>query len=129
MIDRAHWILFVADQARSSAFYAAVLDRPATLDVPGMTEFFLLDGVVLGLMPSRGIHRLLAPALRDPADGDGVPRCELYLLVEDVEARHAAALQAGATELSPPAQRGWGHVVGYSRDPDGHVLAFARSGR
>lgn len=39
---------------------------------------------------------------------------------------HARALAAGATELSPPAPRDWGHEASYLRDPDGHVLAFAR---
>lgn len=122
----AHFILYVADQKISARFYARALGLEPRLDVPGMTEFDLGAGAVLGLMPSAGIKRLLGPKLPDPADADGVPRAELYLLVDDPAAGHRRALEAGAAELSPLAPRGWGHDAAYSLDPDGHVLAFAK---
>ena len=121
----AHFILYVEDQARSAAFYRRVLGREPRLDVPGMTEFDLAAGAVLGLMPEGGIRALLGAALPDPARARGVPRAELYLLVDDPAAHHARALSAGATELGAPARRDWGHVAAYALDPDGHVLAFA----
>lgn len=121
----AHFILYVADQARSASFWAAALERAPILDVPGMTEFALGDGAVLGLMPEAGIRRLLGERLPDPSRGGGAPRAELYVHVADPAAAHARALRAGATELSAPAPRDWGAVVGYCLDPDGHVLAFA----
>lgn len=120
-----HFILYVRDQAKSAAFYETVLGIPPRLNVPGMTEFLVDEGVVLGLMPEAGIKRLLGHALPDPATGAGTPRCEVYLVVADAVAHHARALRAGAVELSPVSLRGWGHDVGYSLDPDGHVLAFA----
>lgn len=123
--ETAHFILYVADQERSARFYRAALARAPRLDVPGMTEFDLPGGAVLGLMPERGIVRLLGPALADPASASGVARSELYLLVSDAAACHARALSAGARELSPMRPRDWGHTVAYSLDPDGHVLAFA----
>ncbi len=63
----AHFILYVADQERSTAFYAAVLARAPRLHVPGMTEFDLADGAVLGLMPETGVRRLpgAAPSFAD----------------------------------------------------------------
>jgi len=125
-ITTAHLILYVADQKRSARFYAAALARTPRLDVPGMTEFDLGGGAVLGLMPAAGIKRLLGDALPDPAAASGVPRAELYLLVDDPAAAHRRALDAGARELSPLGPRGWGHDAAYSLDPDGHVLAFAR---
>jgi uncharacterized protein len=91
-----------------------------------MSEFRLTGGTVLGLMPTRGIRRLLGDALPDPGSAHGVPRAELYLLVDDPAAYHARALGHGAIELSPLAPRDWGHDVAYSLDADGHVLAFAR---
>lgn len=121
----AHFILYVAEQARSRAFYAAALARAPRLDVPGMTEFDLPGGAVLGLMPEQGIRRMLGAALPDPAQAAGIPRCELYLCVDDPVAAHARALAAGARALAAPAPRDWGHVAGYVLDPDGHVLAFA----
>lgn len=122
----AHFILFVRDQAASARFYRAVLGVAPRLDVPGMTEFEL--GVaVLGLMPEAGIRRLLGAALPDPSTANGAPRAELYLVVDDPGTVHRRALAAGAREVSALAPRDWGHEAAYSLDPDGHVLAFARS--
>ena len=122
---KVHFILYVADQSRSAAFYSSVLDQAATLDVPGMTEFSLGDLMVLGLMPENGIARLLGAAITHPSLARGIPRSELYLVVEDAAAVHARAIVAGAHELSPLELRDWGHSVAYSLDPDGHVLAIA----
>lgn len=125
---RAHLILYVRDQAVSARFYRAVLAQAPSLDAPGMTEFDLGGHAVLGLMPEAGIRRLLGGTLPDPASARGVPRAELYLVVDDPGVCHARALAAGARELSPLQARGWGHTAAYSLDPDGHVLAFAREG-
>lgn len=124
-VARVNFILYVRDQRASAEFYRCVLATEPTLDVPGMTEFRLGDGVVLGLMPETGIERLLAGAVHPVAAGP-VPRAELYLLVDDPAACHARALAAGGRELSPLAARDWGEAAAYSQDPDGHVLAFAR---
>ena len=90
-----------------------------------MTEFAVGDGVVLGLMPEAGIRSLLGPSLPDPAAAQGIPRAEIYLVVDDAAAYHARALAAGARELSALARRSWGDSAAYSLDPDGHVVAFA----
>jgi catechol 2,3-dioxygenase-like lactoylglutathione lyase family enzyme len=124
-MPKAHFILYVKDQSRSTTFYTRVLDCPPTLVAPGMTEFTLSPDCILGLMPESGIRRLLGNHLPDPAAGAGGPRAELYLLVDNPEAYHRRALDAGAEELSGLESRSWGHRVAYSLDPDGHVLAFA----
>lgn len=125
MGSESYFILYVADQEQSTAFYSEVLGFDPRLHVPGMSEFLLPGGGVLGLMPEQGIRRLLGPALPDPSSGRGVPRCELYLLVNDPGAWHSRSLEAGAKELSPLQPRNWGHLAAYSLDSDGHVLAFA----
>jgi catechol 2,3-dioxygenase-like lactoylglutathione lyase family enzyme len=117
--------LYVAEQERSKAFYSAVLALEPSLHVPGMTEFVLPSGAVLGLVPEGAIKSLLGTALPDPALARGIPRAELYLLVEQPAAYHARALRSGARELSALIPRGWGHTAAYCLDPDGHVLAFA----
>jgi uncharacterized glyoxalase superfamily protein PhnB len=76
-------------------------------------------------MPEESIKRLLGEALPDPVRAAGIPRSELYLLVEDPDACHLRALEAGAAPLSPLLTRDWGHRAAYVLDPDGHVLAFA----
>lgn len=126
-MSAAHLILYVSDQARATVFYRQALDQAPRLDVPGMTEFELGPGAVLGLMPETGIRQLLGPKLPDPSASQ-TPRAELYLRVEDPEAAHARALAAGARELSPVRPRNWGDRAGYVLDPDQHVLAFASQG-
>lgn len=81
----------MADQERSAAFYRAVLAQAPRLHVPGMTEFDLPGGGVLGLMPEAGIRKLLGNALPDPAGAQSVPRAELYLVVEQPAQFHARA--------------------------------------
>ena len=125
MSTASHFILYVADQARSTAFYTHVLGIEPRLHVPGMTEFALPGGGVLGLMPVEGVRSLLGAALPDQDLASGMPRAELYLILPEPTACHARALAAGARELSPMLARDWGHVAAYSLDPDGHVLAFA----
>jgi len=125
-MKKAHFILYTANQDASTSFYSRVLTIEPRLHVPGMTEFELPGGAVLGLMPITGIKRLLGDALPDPAATAGTPRAELYLVVEDARLFHGRALSAGARELSPVLSRDWGHAAGYSLDPDGYVLAFAQ---
>jgi len=60
MAGPAHFILYVDDQVTATAFWTAVLGRSPSLDVPGMTEFTLTPGTVLGLMPEASIRALLA---------------------------------------------------------------------
>ncbi len=124
-LSATEFILYVADQARSRAFYGVLLDRAPALDVPGMTEFELAPGVVLGLMPEQGIARIISGPLPHPSTGAGVPRCELYLLVRDLDAAVQRAIRAGAVVVDEAADRDWGHRVAYFADPDGHVVAFA----
>lgn len=121
-MDTAHFILYVRDQERAAAFYRAVLECEPRLNVPGMTEFELGAGAVLGLMPESGASRLLGIEV-----SAGRPRCEIYLVGPGAVARHARALAAGAVEISAMSPRDWGHRVAYSLDLDGHVLAFAES--
>lgn len=121
----AHFILYVSNQEDSTRFFASVLGMEPRLHVPGMTEFALSGGAILGLMPEKGIKALLGAKLPDPARAMGVPRAELYLRVADPGAHHARALAAGALELSPLLARDWGDVVAYSLIKDGLVLAFA----
>lgn len=125
MVIRSHIILYVRNQDESTAFYTLVLGMKPHLYVPGMTEFQLSANIILGLMPESGIKRLLGAALPDPSLAAGIPRAELYLVVDDPLTYHQRALKAGGRELSGLQDRDWGDQVSYSLDPDGHVLAFA----
>ncbi len=124
-VERVHFILYVDDPVRAKAFYSAVLGAEPTLDVPGMTEFTLPGGAILGLMPGDGIRRLLEGRVV-PGGAGAPPRAELYLLMDRAADAHQRALQAGARVLSAMTPRDWGHDVAYCLDPEGHVLALAR---
>jgi catechol 2,3-dioxygenase-like lactoylglutathione lyase family enzyme len=125
MFQSIEIILYVADQSRSREFYRATLGIDPTLDVPGMTEFELAPGTKLGIMPETGIARILGDRSPHPATGNGIPRCEVYLRVEDPNRFLAQALAAGARDVSPLSERDWGDRAGYVADPDGHIVAFA----
>jgi catechol 2,3-dioxygenase-like lactoylglutathione lyase family enzyme len=120
-----HVILFVRDQERSTRFYAEVFGKEPRLQVDGMTEFDLSDGMVLGLMPETGIRRLLGSALPAAAPDGAGPRSELYVEVDEPEVYLDRATAAGAELVSPCSDRDWGATAGYCLDPDGHLLAFA----
>jgi len=119
-VEAAEFILYVADQARATAFYRSVLAAEPVLDVPGMTEFDL-GGATLGLMPAADMEELLARQIR----GGTGQRCELYLRRDDAPTALARAAAGGGKLLDGLRDRSWGERVGYALDPDGHVLAFA----
>lgn len=125
-ITATEFILYVAEQARSTAFYRVLLGREPVLNVPGMTEFSLGHGTKLGLMPEQGIARIISGPLPHPSQGHGVPRCELYFVVDDLDSAIQQAVEAGAVVVDAAADRDWGHQVAYFADPDGHVVALAR---
>lgn len=119
------FIIYVANQEVSKGFYAKLLDKEPVLEVPGMTEFMLDDTTKLGLMPEEGINKILKGKTPHPANGKGIPRCELYLKSESITNLYHNAIKAGAKIISEPAARDWGDKVAYVADPDGHILAFA----
>lgn len=118
-------ILYVSNQELSRNFYEAVLHQPPSLHVAGMTEFTLSENFKLGLMPNAGIAKILGDKTPHPETGTGIPRCELYLHVEELEKEFDNAIQAGAKVTNEIAERNWGDRVGYLADPDGHVIALA----
>ena len=128
MVDSIEYfevVLYVKDQAISRNFYQKLLRRQPELDVPGMTEFLVAKNCKLGLMPNDGIAKILADKMPHPDSGTGIPRCELYLYVSDLENEFYNALDGGALLVSPIEIRNWGDKVGYVADPDGHIIAFA----
>lgn len=59
------------------------------------------------------------PPLIGRSTGNG-----LYLLVDDVEAIYAAAIQAGATSVFEPEATAWGSRRARVLDPEGHEWSF-----
>ena len=124
-VDSFIFILYVADQQRSTAFYKTVFGAEPVLNVPGMTEFRVTENVRLGLMPEIGIAKIVCPVMPHPGQATGVPRCEAYFRVKSPERFLDRSIEAGAVLVSELSLRDWGDIAGYVADPDGHVLAFA----
>lgn len=108
---KCNFILYVKDQDRSMEFYRFVLALQPTLHVPGMTEFQLGSDSVLGLMPEKGIKRLLGSTISDPEQSNGIARAEVYFSVDMPEKYLERASQLGAKLLSPLEKRNWGDIA------------------
>jgi catechol 2,3-dioxygenase-like lactoylglutathione lyase family enzyme len=119
-------ILYVANQERSKIFYEQLLGLKPVLDVPGMTEFALSDTCKLGLMPEQNIAKILLHKTPHPASGNGIPRCELYLYVDNINEYYSAAKKMNAAIIDEASVRDWGDKACYFADPDGHIIAFAQ---
>jgi lactoylglutathione lyase len=120
-----HIILYVSDLRRSKEFYKALLETQPVLDEPGMVEFKLTQSCKLGLMPEQSIAKILSTKTPHPSSGNSIPRCELYLLVENALEHFNRAKMLHAPIISDLENRDWGDKACYFSDPDGHVIAFA----
>ncbi|KAA0582649.1 VOC family protein [Azospirillum sp. Sh1] len=116
-------ILYVPDVAASLAFFekAFGLSRRflaetgdyGELDTGSTTLSFASQELALSHHPAGYVF----------ASGSDKPLgVEIALVTDDVEAAHATALTAGATELAPPKAMPWGQTVSFLRCPDGTLV-------
>lgn len=124
-IHHTEIILYVKDQQKSTDFYQKILRKQVDLNVPGMTEFIINDFCKLGLMPNDGIAKIITPTLPHPDLGNGIPRCELYFIVENLQEEYQNIKNLEVKIISEIEERNWGDNVFYFSDLDGHVIAFA----
>jgi lactoylglutathione lyase len=113
-------ILFVADLERSVAFYRDVVGLPFRLQGDGYVEF-ATQGAKFGLYDRNRLEELTGQG----ADLPGAPGGEVVFLVGDVDAEAARLRAAGASILSGPVDRAWGHRTLHVEDPDGFVVELA----
>ncbi|KAA3624006.1 MAG: lactoylglutathione lyase [Bacteroidetes bacterium] len=125
-MNEIEFIIYVKDQDKSKEFYQGLFKIKPHLDVPGMTEFKLAENVKFGLMPENGIAKIIADKLPHPKNGQGIPRCELYLKVNNPQKYIIRGIHLGGKEISKFQKRDWGDEVGYISDFDGNVIAFAK---
>ncbi len=118
-------IIYVNNQEASTDFYTKLLRQKPDLNVPGMTEFKLTESCKLGLMPNKGIAKILSDKMPHPDQGIGIPRCELYFYVNDIKLEFENAMKIGAKLISEIKDRDWGDKACYFSDLDGHIIAFA----
>jgi predicted enzyme related to lactoylglutathione lyase len=123
---QAIFIIYVKDQNRSRDFYKSVLNIEPVLDVPGMTEFQINDYSKLGIMPEKGIAKILGNGVPNPETGNGIPRCEIYLYTGSPQEYIERLAESGGKLISNLELRSWGEEAAYGSDPDGHIIAFAK---
>jgi len=119
------FIIYVENQEKSKMFYEFLFNKKPILDEPGMCEFELPDGSILGIMPNNSIEKLFGEKFKEKNINKTLPQTEFYFIVENAEELHARAVQLGATEIRAFEKMDWGDKVAYSINHDGHILAFA----
>ena len=125
-MNEIQFIIFVRNQEESKRFYEKLLGIKPSLNVPGMTEFMLAENVKLGLMPEKGIAKIISGKLPHPEKANGIPKCELYLKKDNPVKYIKRGIELGGKEISVFKQRDWGDKVGYISDLDGNIIAFAQ---
>lgn len=61
-------------------------------------------------------------AIRPNRNSEVAAGFEIALVTDDPRAAYETALAAGAAAIKPPAEKPWGQVVGYVRDPNGCLV-------
>jgi len=118
-------ILYVEDVASQLEFYeqAFGLARRFFQDEGGKAYGELETGAARLAFASLSLaveHLGEKPVLPDPSRAPLA--FEIALVVDDVEARYAHAVAAGAVPVSAPAIKPWGQTVAYVRDRLGYLV-------
>ncbi len=112
-------IVYVSDLEASVAFYRDVIGLRLKFVDAGFAEFDT-GGVRFAVYEKRR-----AAWLTDQQVSPG-PAAELAFVVDDLDAETRRLVGLGATLLSGPADRPWGHRTLHVADPDGFVVEFAQ---
>jgi catechol 2,3-dioxygenase-like lactoylglutathione lyase family enzyme len=116
--------LFVADVARSRAWYQQVFDRPIVFQ-DDVSTVFKLDNVLVNLLRVTEADELIGPAPVAPDDVGA--RFQLTVWVDDADAVCAELRERGAALINGPIDRAWGQRTACFADPDGHVWEIAQT--
>lgn len=112
-------ILYVADLDASTVFYRDVIGLTHRFTDAGYAEF-ATSGTRFALYERRRAEWITGHQVTPG------PAAEIVLLVEDVDAETERISALGATVLSGPADRPWGHRTVHVADPDGFVVELAQ---
>lgn len=126
---KTYFIIYVDNLEKTKLFYELLFKINPILDVPGMCEFKLPDGAILGIMPNTSLEKLFGKDYELQKNRKSLPSTEFYFLVDDALLLHKRAIQLGASEIKEFTEMDWGDKVAYSINHDGHILAFAEKTR
>ncbi|MFC3273885.1 VOC family protein [Agromyces mediolanus] len=119
-------IVYVPDVVDALEFYERGFGLPRRF-LHESGDFGEVDtGAVALAFTSHRLGGSAVPVPYTPIDAADPPvGFELTLLADDVDARYAAAVSAGATPLAEPHDEPWGQRVSYVRDPFGVLVGIA----
>jgi lactoylglutathione lyase len=113
-------IVYVSDLEASVAFYRDLIGLRLKFIDAGFAEFD--TGEARFALYEKRRAGWLTGEVVSPG-----PAAEVAFLVDDLEEEMRRLTELGATVLSGPADRPWGHRTLHVADPDGFVVEFAQS--
>ncbi|MCC9016836.1 VOC family protein [Flavobacterium lipolyticum] len=123
MVKFGYTILYVEEVEKSVSFYENAFGFSRKFVTPEADYGELSTGETTLSFASK---ELAAQNLKDgfiESKPDQKPfAIELGFITDDVEELVQKAIGAGATLVKEPAQKPWGQVVAYVRDPDGFLI-------
>jgi predicted enzyme related to lactoylglutathione lyase len=121
-------IFAVTDLKRSLGFYESAFDWPRNerISYSNYVELHPPDGGTLGLYERDGFAGTVGAEPLEIPDG-AVSPAHVYVRVDDLDETVARIETAGGRPLSPVRERQWGETAAWFADPDGNLLAVARS--
>ncbi len=124
-MNKTYFIIYVDDVEKTKMFYEILFNIKPIIDEPDMCELELPNGAILGIMPNSSLEKLFGTEYGISEKKKATPKFEFYFQVENAEALHKKALQLGALEIRNFTEMDWGDKVAYSKNHDGHIIAFA----
>ncbi|MGD1938210.1 MAG: VOC family protein [Cyanophyceae cyanobacterium] len=116
-------IIYVPSVPESLAFFEAAFGLPQKFLHESKTYGELDTGETVLAFASHDLGNANFPKGYVAAHSSSQPLgFEIALVTSDVQIAHDRAITAGATEVSPPAQKPWGQTVSYVRCPDGTLV-------
>jgi lactoylglutathione lyase len=116
-------ILFVADLARSKAFYRDVLGLDVEFEDDESVGFKIKGLAFIVLRVDRARVQLQGEPTATPRSA---ATAFLTTFTGDVDALHTDLAERGIDFFQDPADQPWGVRTAYFKDPDGHVWEIAQ---
>ncbi len=115
-------IHYVPDVAATVAFYADAFGLAPRFVHDSGTYAEMETGATAPAFVAEAMIEEQGATFRRTRPGETPPGVEMALVMEDVRAAFARAVEAGASLLMLPKEKPWGQLVGHVRDLDGALV-------
>jgi len=119
----AYSILYVADVEKTLAFYEEAFGFSRKFITPEEDYGELVSGETTIAFACFALGEAnFSQGFQKPSKDDKPFGVELAFVTEDIDTDFTKALEAGAIEFVPVAEKPWGQKVGYVRDINGFLI-------